>query len=66
MSAPSQAEDPWRAGSFEGCRIAQTQEIAKLPLIERLRWACEMSEVIRKRDLAAGRTPPALNPDRYN
>ncbi len=66
MSAPDQTEDPWQAGSFEGCRIAQTQEIAKRPLIERLRWACEMSEVIRKRDVAAGRPPPALNPDRYN
>ncbi len=66
MNNPPEAEDPWQAGSFEGCRIAQTKEIAKRPLIERLRWACEMSEVIRKRDLAAGRTPPALNPNRYN
>ena len=60
------AEDPWKAGSFEGCRIAQTQEMSQRPLIERLRWACEMSEVIRKRDLAAGRIPPALNPNRYD
>lgn len=59
-------EDPWQAGTFEGSRLAQTQDMAKRPFIERLRWACEMSEVIRLRDLAEGRTPPALNANRYN
>jgi hypothetical protein len=66
MTDTSNAIDPWQAGSFEGCRISQTKEVAERPLIERLRWSCELSEVIRKRDLAAGRTPPALNADRYN
>jgi len=66
MTNTSNTDDPWQAGSFEGCRIAQTKEVSERPLIERLRWACEMSEVIRKRDIAAGRTPPASNADRYN
>ena len=57
--------DPWKAGTFEGCRQAQVRENAQQPLIERLRWCCEMSELIRQRDIAAGRTPPAER-DRYN
>jgi hypothetical protein len=66
MADPLYEKDPWQAGTFEGSRIAQTQDMAKRPLIERLRWACEMSEVIRIRDLTAGRIPPALNPKRYD
>ena len=57
-------EDSWSAATFEGARKAQNEEMARRPLIERLRWACEMSELIRKRDIAAGKTPPALR-DRY-
>lgn len=66
MNNPQQpTENSWSAGSFEGNRVAQTRDMASRPLAERLRWACEMSEVIRIRDEAAGRVPPALNPNRY-
>lgn len=59
-------EDPWLAGSFEGNRVVQTRDMADRPLIERLRWACEISEVVRIRDEAAGLVPPAMNPHRYD
>ncbi len=62
---PADEIDPWSAGTFEGNRAAQAREAAALPAHERLRWACEMSELIRLRDLRAGRTPPALRPERY-
>lgn len=61
---PPQANDPWTAATFAGARIAQKQELAARPLIERLRWNCEMSEVIRIKHLREGKTPPALNPER--
>ena len=60
----SSSEDPWEAASFKGARRAQARESARLSFEERLRWVCEMSEVIRARERAAGRDPPALR-DRY-
>lgn len=67
MKKPTQMdEDPWLAGSFEGNRVVQTRDMAGRPFIERLRWACEISEVVRIRDVAAGRVPPAMNPNRYD
>ena len=66
MSTTPDPQDPWKAGSFEGCRIAQTEEIARRPFIERLRWACEMSELIRLKCLNEGKMPPALREDRYS
>jgi len=57
--------DPWAAATFEGARKAQTKEFAQLSLTERLRWCCEMSELIRKNEIAHGRIPPALKSDRH-
>lgn len=62
MSSPE--KDPWKAATFEGARRAQNEEMKERPLIERLRWCCEMSEMIRLHDIKAGKTPPALR-DRY-
>jgi len=62
---PAPKHDPWAAATFEGSRAAQAREAADLSFHQRLAWCCEMSEVIRKRDLREGRTPPALRPDRY-
>ena len=58
-------QDPWIAGTFKGSRIAQTREFAARPLIERLQWTCEMSEMIRLKHLREGKTPPALQSKRY-
>jgi hypothetical protein len=58
-------KDGWEEATFAGARAAQTREFAARPLIERLRWNCEMSEMIRLKHLLEGKTPPALNPNRY-
>lgn len=58
--------DPWAAATFDGARKAQTKEFAQLSLTERLRWCCEMSEMIRKNEIAMGRVPPALRADRHS
>ncbi len=65
MSEARKTDDAWAAGTFEGCVAAQASEAARFDAAERIRWACEMSEMIRLRDLRAGRVPPALRGDRY-
>ncbi len=57
-------DDPWASSTFAGARIVQTRDMAARPLIERLRWSCEMSEMIRIQHLREGKTPPALNSER--
>jgi hypothetical protein len=66
VSKPTLLAMKRQTASFRGDRIAQPEGMANHPLIENLRWACEMSEVIRMRDLTNGRTTPALNSNRYN
>jgi len=55
----------WDTASFSGARVAQTREFAARPFIERLKWNCEMSEMIRLKHPKEGKIPPALDPDRY-
>ncbi|MEM7791391.1 MAG: hypothetical protein AAF546_08315 [Verrucomicrobiota bacterium] len=65
MSETAEDPDPWEAGTFEGAKEAQKREDRNRSFHERLRWCCEMSELIRKQALAEGRVPPALRDDRY-
>lgn len=58
-------KDLWKAATFKGARKAQNAEFAQRSLVERLRWCCEMSEMIRLRDISEGKAPPAFR-DRYN
>ena len=61
-----ETSDPWESVTFEGARRAQTREAASLSAEERLRWVCEISEVVRLRDIAEGRVPACLRPDRWD
>lgn len=58
-------EDPWDAVTFEGARRAQAREFRELSSEDRFRWLCEMSELIAEQARQAGRTPPALDPERW-
>lgn len=64
MSA-TEKDSLWSAASFDGARVAQAREFATRPFIERLKWNCEMSEMIRLKCLKEGKIPPALDSDRY-
>lgn len=64
-SEAKNTSDPWAAVTFEGARNAQGKEWSELPVEERFRWLCEMSELIHDQAIAAGRIPPALNDQRW-
>ncbi|MEM8867975.1 MAG: hypothetical protein AAGC73_06875 [Verrucomicrobiota bacterium] len=65
MDPKAKDTDPWSVATFDGAKKAQNEEDRERSFQDAIRWCCEMSELIRRQAIEEGRTPPALQHDRY-